>query len=187
MNPGELLTQKAFAERRGVGKSAVSNWKARGLLVMVAGENGKDLVDVAATEANLDLEIDTTRGRPISAPAKQAASGAGGEMGAVRLELIKAQTARRLLENDVYAGKLVALAEFEAKAADWGRRARERIQGVMRQNAKRLATMTDARAVLALLNDEVDKAFASLADEADAEGEVAADLAAAEPPIALEG
>lgn len=185
MNPVDLMTQKAFAERRGVGKSAVSNWKAKGLLVLVKGEGGKDLVDVVATEAKLDVEIDPTRGRPISAQAKPNA--AGGEMGAARLALTLATTARKVLENDVYAGKLAPVAEFEAMAAEWGRRARERVQGLMRQHAKRLATMTDARQILTLLTDEVDKAFAGLSVEAEAEGELESEPPPIDAALALEG
>jgi hypothetical protein len=180
------MTQTAFAKHRGVRKSAVSNWKAKGLLVMAPGPEGKDLVDVDATEVKLDTEIDTTRGRPISAAGKPALV-AGSELSQERLALMKATTVRKVLENDVYAGKLVPVAEFERAAADWARRCRERIQGLMRQHAKQLATMGDARQILAMLTDEIDKAFAGLAVEAEAEANFDIEPLPTEPDPGLEG
>lgn len=60
-------TQTAFAARRGVNRGTVSKWKDKGLLVLTAD----GLVDVEATEWNLDQRPATYRGgtthRPVRA------------------------------------------------------------------------------------------------------------------------
>lgn len=166
-----LVTQAEYAARRGVTKSAVSKWKAAGLLVTV--RNGRrDLVDVVASDQLVDESVDPLRGRPGVAPAPgQIGVAPTSDLGAVRLELIKAQTVRHHLENDRRAGELVALVEFEALAADWARRSRERMHAIVRQLAERLAARTEPRQIIALLSAEIDAAFDGLAMEAEAEAQ----------------
>lgn len=64
------LTQAEFARHRGVSKAGVTKWKGQGLLVMTAG----GLVDVEATEWNLDQRPASYRGgtthRPVRAAPK---------------------------------------------------------------------------------------------------------------------
>ncbi|MEG8021810.1 hypothetical protein [Sphingomonas aerolata] len=70
-----LMTKGEFAVHRGVGKSAVSNWAKKDLLVM--GEcptSGAIKVDVERTEARINARVDPMRGRPsaslpLAAPA----------------------------------------------------------------------------------------------------------------------
>lgn len=167
------MTQTEFATHRGVGKSAVSNWKRDGLLVFVTTDDGRELVDVAASDAILDDRLDPTRGRPSTA-------GIGGdlvggevkpvnELQAVRLDFMREQTIRKRLDNDKLAGQLVARAEFEARAADWARRVRERMQGLVGRHRERLAAERDPRALAAFLAGEIDAVFSALADDAEAE------------------
>ncbi|MBM3927382.1 MAG: hypothetical protein FJ335_02840, partial [Sphingomonadales bacterium] len=62
-----LMTKGAYAVHRGVGKSAVSNWSRKGLLVL--GEcptSGAVMVDVGRTDARINSRVDPTRGRPTN-------------------------------------------------------------------------------------------------------------------------
>ncbi|WP_430635034.1 hypothetical protein [Sphingomonas hankookensis] len=60
-----LLTKGEFALHRGVGKSAVSNWSKKGLLVMgECPETGAIKVDVERTDARINARVDPMRGRP---------------------------------------------------------------------------------------------------------------------------
>lgn len=190
------MTQTEFAAHRGVGKSAVSNWKARGLLAFAPADpgrpHGRQLVDVQRSDAAVNAAVDPTLGRPptaiASSPAAPALSenpaGASDGLANVRNELIRAQTVRARLQNEKLAGELVALVEFERRAGDAGRLARERMHGVARQLAERLAAETDPRSVLAVLAEAIDQAFADLADRLEAEAlaelEVDAELEAEE-------
>lgn len=68
--PAKAVTQAEFARMRGVSKKTVTVWKAAGLLTLTAA----GLVDVEATEWNLDQRPQTYRGgtahRPIKATPK---------------------------------------------------------------------------------------------------------------------
>jgi phage terminase Nu1 subunit (DNA packaging protein) len=167
-----LMSQSEFAAHRGVGKSAVSNWKKAGLVVFAEGEGGLLLVDVQRTNAKLNAKLDPTRGRPALG-AKQpglefdARPDRGDQLGDVRLELIKAQTTSKQLDNARRAGDLVPLAEAERKMAEMGRLARERMHSVARSLAERLAAVSEPRVIASLLGAEIDQAFGELADQVD--------------------
>lgn len=163
----ELVTQAEFARRQGVERSAVSKWKAAGLLVMVR-EGRKDLVDVAASVARIDAERDPTRGRPQGG-SPDAAGEQPTELQVVRLDLIREQTTRVRLENARKAGELVARVDAEATLATWARRTRERMQGLSRDLAERLAATGEARQVATILSESIDAAFEDLARDAEAE------------------
>ncbi len=188
-SPVVLMTKGAFAKRRGVGASAVSNWAKADLLVMAEdpANPAKLLVDVARTEARLNAKLDPARGRPraadsqpqadlpLAAPAGPAA--AGGSLADVRTDLIRQQTEKLQLDNARKAGDLVPLEEYARRATEFGRVARERMLSVVRSQAEWLAACKDPRAVVAQLEDEIERAFADLAAQiaSGAVGEVEAD------------
>ncbi len=179
-----LMTQVEYAGHRKVGRSAVSNWKKRELLVFAEGPDGSPMVDVTRSDARLNANVDPARGRPRKVATEPAyiaplapnsePSIRGQGLGEVRSDLVKEQVTRERLRNAKDAGELVPMAEFERLAAETGRKARERVQAVMANLAERLAVEGDARKVRLMLAAEIDHAFGQLADE------VVADEGAAE-------
>lgn len=202
---GELMSQSDFATRRGVGKSAVSNWKAAGLLVFAEAPGGKLLVDVERTEARLNAKVDPTRGRPTGAvgqlPLAAPAATAPEEMpvgrtaALVRVELAEEQLIEKRQKNAQAAGELLPYVELERRGVELCRSARERVNAAFRGMAERLAAETEVRAIMAIGLAEFDRVFVSLAEkfasgaatfeaddaaeDADAEKEVAAQIAEA--------
>ena len=206
---GELMSQSDFATRRGVGKSAVSNWKAAGLLVFAGAPGGKLLVDVERTEARLNAKVDPTRGRPtgavgqlpFAAPAPAPAPAEPGDLpkgrtaALVRVELAEEQLIEKRQKNAQAAGELLPYVELERRGVDLCRSARERVNAAFRGMAERLAAETEVRAIMAIGLAEFDRVFVSLAEkfasgaatfeadeaaeDADAEKEVAAQIAEA--------
>lgn len=169
-----LMTPAKFAARRGVQKSAVSNWKKKGWLVYAEGpDGGKPLIDVERSELKLNANLDPSRGRPttgqmtavsdlpVVAPAPPQNSG----LTDVRTDLIKAQTVGKTLENARRAGELVVFAEFERLAIENGRVTRERMIALARNLSERLAAEREPRQVSAILIEEIDKAFTELAEQ----------------------
>jgi len=207
VNSPRLMSKSEFAVHRGVGKSAVSNWAKASLLVMAEdpADPTKVKIDVARTEARLNAKIDPARGRPTKGvaqpagdlpPAPTSAPAAGGSLADVRTDLIRQQTEKLQLENARRAGDLVPLEEYARRASEFGRVARERMLSVVRSQAEWLAANRDARAIVAQLEDEIERAFADLAaqiasgqvadgidpdeDDADVQAEVAQALAEGE-------
>jgi hypothetical protein len=187
-----------FATWMNVGASAVSNWGKKGLLVFADDPDnpGKQLVDAEKSKLLISGTIDSTRGRPTNASRTSAeqgdqssASAGGREPKLSASEQLRHEEARerilgRRIENERTVGGLVPRAEYERRAGDLGRLARERTHGVIRQLAERVAAETDPRLISTLLIDAVDKVYTNLADEieADAQAELVADatLAAVE-------
>lgn len=179
MNSPRFLSKKDFAAHRGVGKSAVSNWVKKGWVVEAEDPaDGVIKVDVPRTEAKLNAYLDPARGRPKAAdsqvqgelPIAAAATGsraepAGGSLADVRTDLIRQQTERLLLENARRAGDLVALEEFTRRAAEYARVTRERMIAIVRTQAEWLASAKDPRAIVARLQDEIERGFTDLADQ----------------------
>lgn len=178
-----LMTQAEYAERHGVGKSAVSNWKSKGLLVFTAdpARPGKQLVDVTKSDLLVRGTIDPTRGRPRgeAGEAQQMPDDAGDEaprargpaptpMETARLEEMRERTTRRRIENERLVGSLVSIAEYERRAGDMGRLVRERTHGLIRQHAERLAAETDPRTIMVVLGEAFDALFNQVADEIEA-------------------
>lgn len=180
------MSQAEYAAYRGVGRSAVSNYKRDGLLVFVEGEGGKLLVDVTRTDAKLNAKLDPTRGRPTRAqiegvegaqaqpqalalPLAPAAQPVGDKLGEVRTDLLREQRIAARLKNAREAGQLVAFAEYERRSHEWGRLARERVLAAIQVQSEHLAAEREPRAIIALLTAEVDRVFAGLADQLDAE------------------
>lgn len=166
-----FMRLKDYAAHQGVLPSAVSNWKKEGLVVFGTAPATARLVDVAATDANLAQRRDPMRGRPISGAAPLVASApapdtqARNELGQVRTELLKAQTAGKLMENARLAGELVPLIEAERRISEIARLARERCKAAFRSEAERLGVETDRRAIMALCDETIDQAFAQMADD----------------------
>lgn len=175
-----LLNQADFARRRGVGKSAVSNWKKAGLIVFAEGEGGRLLVDVARTEARLNARLDPTRGRPIgndAGPMPELPMAARADddadegspvsqrtLAKVRAENAEEDLVGKRMKNAELARELVPAVEAERRLSDIGRMARERAQAEMRGIAERVAAERDTRAVMTLLDEAIDRAFHAVAD-----------------------
>ncbi|WP_010184767.1 hypothetical protein [Sphingomonas sp. PAMC 26605] len=171
-----LMTKGDFARHRGVGKSAVSNWAKKGLLVM--GEcptSGALKVDVERTEARINTRIDPMRGRPSagapSAPTPASEGGdfvSGGRTGAhVRVELAEEQLVSKRLANAERAGELGVQIELERRAGELGRIMRERIHSMFRSIAERLAAERDVRTIMSIGAAEIDGVFAQMANDAE--------------------
>lgn len=176
-----LMTKGQFAAHRGVGKSAVSNWAKKGLLVM--GEcpsTNAVMVDVERTEARINSRVDPMRGRPAaSLPAPSAAlpvdpgdaadaTLAGRSVAKVRAELAEENLVTLRLKNAERGKELAPRIELERRAAELGRVARERMQAMFRAIAERLAAERDARTIMAIGSAEIDRVFAELANDVEA-------------------
>ena len=174
----DLLTQADFAKRRGVGKSAVSNWKKAGLLVFAEDEAGRMFVHVARTEARLNSRIDPMRGRPATSPQSAAAElpmdgndGADGDgsvslrersLARVRAEVAEEDLVGKRMNNARAAGELVPAVEAERRLGGLARMARERVLSELRSKAERLAAEREPRAIMVLIEETVDRAFHAL-------------------------
>lgn len=176
MNSPRFLSKKDFAAHRGVGKSAVSNWVKKGWVVEAEDpSDGVIKVDVARTEAKLNAYVDPARGRPRAADsqpqgelpivpsAPTPASTGGASLANVRTDLIRQQTEKLQLENAKRAGDLVPIEEYARRASEYARVARERMISVVRSQAEWLASAKDARAIVAHLQDEIERSFADMA------------------------
>lgn len=189
----QLMTQVEFARHRGVGKSAVSNWKRDGLVVFAEGPGGRQMVDVGRTDARLNAKIDPMRGRPSTAsgqapdgeapalPLEQQPLPSGAPspptertLNAERIEQVREQRIGQAMKNAQLAGELVPLVEAQKRVAEVGRSARERMHAWFRSQAERLAAEKDVRQVMAIGESGIDQVFAELADAADS-GEFAGD------------
>lgn len=172
---GEFLSQSDFAARRGVGKSAVSNWKKAGMLVFAEVEGGRLLVDVDRTEARLNARIDPTRGRPTggvgqpvtAAPAVDTEVPLGNQRTAahVRIDLAEEQLIAVRQKNAQAAGELAPRAELNRRGAELGRAYRERMHAMFRSIAERLTAEREVRAIMAIGMAEIDRVCSDLADE----------------------
>lgn len=191
MNNPLLMTQGEFARRRGVLPSAVSNWKKKDLLVFAEGPGGKLLVDVVKTEARLNAKVDTTRGRPskgsgVSAPASGEAPAGPTDSGAPeptdnpRMALLQQNVIALTMKNMTAAGELVSREEYERRAAEMGRQIRDRVMGVVRDLADRMAVETEPRTIVALQQDAYDRMFGELATDIEQGVLASEDLAEAE-------
>lgn len=170
-----LMTQAEFAAHRGVGKSAVSNWKKAGLLVFAEGPDGKLAVDVARTDAKLNARIDPTRGRPTSAigeantPSELALDADTSlpsvrNAAAVRVEVAEEELVSRRMKNAEVARQLVPMVEVERRLGNLGRMARERVEAELRGRAEQIAAQRDPRSVMMLMVEACDTAFNAVAD-----------------------
>jgi hypothetical protein len=181
-----LMSQTEFARRHNVGKSAVSNWKAASLLVFADDPDrpGKMLVDAEKSDLLVRGSIDQTRGRPRASDQARAAAEPGetaepapyrapamSVTEAARHDEVLERTRSRRIENEKALGGLVSLAEYERRAADFGRRCREGVNALVRRLSERLAAETDPRQLVALVIVETDGLFDRLADELEAEAQ----------------
>jgi phage terminase Nu1 subunit (DNA packaging protein) len=193
-----LLTKGEFASHRGVGKSAVSNWAKKGLLVMgECPETGAIKVDVERTDARINARVDPMRGRPTGGLPLNAAVVEPAEEGGdprlavrsaalVRTELAEEQLVERRMKNARDAGDLAPRVELERRAAEMGRVARERMHAMWRAISERLAAERDVRAVMALGITEIDRVFAQLADDVERGALVADDATVEEAALEAE-
>lgn len=188
----QLMTQKEFADHRGVGKSAVSNWKKAGLVVLVEEPGTRRIkVDVHRTDAKLNAKLDPMRGRPPTAgPAEPPAPALPKEEGELalppggperplslndeRTAQVREQRIGNALKNAQMAGELVPLIEAERRVGEVGRAARERMHAWARSVAERFAAEKDVRTIMALAEEGIDQVFAELA-AASLRGEFAGD------------
>lgn len=193
----QLMTQAEYARHRGVRPSAVSNWKKAGHLVFGEDDDGKLKVDVVRTDARLNARLDPLRGRPSGsaltdpaesdegvAPALPLAGAKPSELNVERLEELRERRIGSALKNAQLARDLVPLIEAEQRVSEVGRAARERMQAWLRSVAERFAAERDARAIMTLGEEGIDRVFDELADAAESgvfadddgdEGETAAE------------
>ena len=188
-----LMSQAEYAAHRGVGKPAVSNWKKRGLLVLAEDPaTGRTMVDVARSDAKINGRVDPMRGRPsaaaaVNAPAPVTTGEAalpldaptGPNLADARLGLLSEQRVGTALKNAQIARELVPLVEYERRMSEIGRLIRERVQSAFRGMAERLAVERDPRVIMSIGEEEFDRVFGDLAD--DAEGDLFDDDDAAAP------
>lgn len=193
----ELLSQSAYAQHCGVGRSAVSNWKKDGLLIMV----GKK-VDVAASDAMRAGSVDPGKGRPrtsdgsAASPPAASGSGSGGPapgrtaktrtgqrdrvssaaempdtprtLEKVRMELVEEQRIAAAQKNAVAAGELAPVIAMERLLTEAGRMFLSVVKARLRGTAEKLAKADSHRAVMTLLDSTIDKAGAEVADRLEA-------------------
>ncbi|WP_010218861.1 hypothetical protein [Sphingomonas sp. PAMC 26621] len=172
-----LMTKGEFARHRGVGKSAVSNWAKKGLLVLgECPETSVLKVDVERTEARINTKLDPMRGRPTAGvplmPAPQSDDVVdllSGRRSAahVRADLAEEQLIGQRLKNKLAAGELAPAVELKRRSGELGRVCRERMHSMFRSIAERLAAERDARTIMAIGGAEIDQVFSDLADEVD--------------------
>jgi len=172
-----LMTKGEFAVHRGVGKSAVSNWAKKDLLVM--GEcptSGAIKVDVERTEARINARVDPMRGRPSAslplaapAPVEEGGDLLDGRRSAahVRADLAEETLASMRRKNAREAGELVPAVEMLRRSAELGRVCRERMHSMFRGISERLAVERDTRTIMAIGTAEINRVFAELADQVD--------------------
>lgn len=170
------MAKSAFAKRRGVAPSAVSNWIKRGVVIVRADERGRECIDVLRSEALLAGMVDSGRGRPTKAsltgeaPAEvEAESATVVPIGTRNLTNAKAdltdeQLYGQRMKNARDAGQLVALAEQVRRMSELGRLTRERIKSALRGAAERIAAEAEPRTTMVLLDELIDAVFADLAD-----------------------
>ncbi|MDP3853163.1 hypothetical protein [Phenylobacterium sp.] len=173
-----LMSQTEFAARHQVGKPAVSNWKAKGLLVFAPdpARPGKQLVDAEKSDLLVRGTIDPTRGRPRTSDQGEASAAqpettrappAPTAIEAARLDEMQQRTRRRRIETEQLLGNLVPLAEYERRAGDMARLVRERTLALVRQHAERLAAETEPRTIISILGEAFDAMFDQLAADID--------------------
>ncbi len=158
-----FMTQTAYADHRGVGRSSVSNWKKDGLLVMKDGK-----VDVIATDRIVDNAIDPMKGRPAGTPTGAGTGEQENTLASERLAEVRESRIGKALKNAQLAGDLAPVEEMQRTLTEAGRMIRDRMQAAFRNKAERLAAETETRTVLTLCSETIDEACASFADAIDA-------------------
>lgn len=171
MTAKSMMSQADYARHRPVSRFCVSNWKAKGLLVLIGGK-----VDVVATDAVLDARPETYHGRKASAKSS-AAPGKPAEPDAAdwqtwslaeatrRKEVLLVR--KRELEFQIACGKLVDADAVEScMRSDYAITAQRLLQ-LPSTLSPRLAAMRTAGEVEAFLRKEMEKALNQLSQEAD--------------------
>lgn len=173
------MTQSDFAKSRGVSKMAVSQWKKKGLLVFTSD----GLVDVAASTALIDSRPVVNRGgkaaRQTALP--EIEPGETPEQAAERLIVSgavpthsHAEAARikenylallRQLEYDRESGAVVEVEVVAQQVAEQFAVVRSRLLAIPSRVAPRIAVLTDAEEVRALIDEEVALALQELTIE----------------------
>ncbi len=177
-----LMSQAEFAAHRGVQKSAVSNWKKKGLIVFSEdpAQPGRLFVNVAQTEARLSSRVDPTRGRPRTSDAASASPPAaepgslpldgGGErkLADIRLDLLEEQRIGQRMKNMREAEELAPRQVMEQRLVEAVRAIFSRMASMHRGLAERLASATEPRAIVAILEEATDRMRTNLANRIDA-------------------
>jgi hypothetical protein len=179
----ELLTQAEFARYRDVDAAVVTRWKFRGKIVMSG-----NMVDKEASDALLAKRPPRYRGGTASQPAGSAAPANGileandatqplpQHFAAADWSLAEAQrkkevaiALKRQLDYETAAGKLVSAADVEAIVRSDYTTTVARILQIPSKVAPRVAAMSTATEVEALLHKEFVKALNGLSEAAGAE------------------
>jgi hypothetical protein len=163
-----FLSNGEYAKLRGVSKGMVSRWYAGGELVTQPHPTNKRayLIDVEKTD---QLHAATKNANKLKPQAQIIPDSALQEGAAIKLDTARITRDSAALDLAERLGQLVDLDIVEARRAREGRLIREKITDALTQQAARLATMTDARTISALIRDKIDTIFTNLAKELDDE------------------
>lgn len=144
-----FIRQAEFARLRGVSRATVWEYKSKGLLVMT--DDG--LVDVAASQARLQEQLDPARGG-VRTGAKKPAAGSRAYMVAKTAEM-EARAARQQLELRERAGELVEKDTVHRRGFTLARQAQEAMIAIPDRLASLIAAETDPAKVHELLSNEL--------------------------------
>lgn len=157
-----VMTQAAFARRRGVSRATVNEYKSKGYLVMT--DDG--LVSVDASEKKLADHLDPTRGGSRSSTPKKAAPKNTAFMSAKTREM-EAKAAKQEMDTCERAGELVWRADVERAAFTLARQIQDAGMAIADRLAAVLAAEGDAAVVHDKLSAELRDVFNGVADEAE--------------------
>lgn len=156
----EYVKQAEFARRRGVSRATVTEYKAKGLLVMT--DDG--LVDVAASEARLAASLDPVRGGDRTGAKKQPS--ADSRLAAARAEEAELRSARLRMELEKAAGNLVDADGVRRVGFTLARDAQEKLLAIADRLSSQLAVVSDAAKVHDMLTKELRLVCQELAKDA---------------------
>lgn len=146
----------------------VSQWYARGELVTQPHPTNPRayLIDVTKTDS---LHAATKNANKLKPQAQVLPDSSLQEGAAIKLDTARIARDSAALDLAERLGQLVDLEIVEARRAREGRLIREKVTDALTQQAARLATMTDSRAIAALIREKIDTIFAGIAKELDDE------------------
>lgn len=162
--PEQYMSQAEFSRRRGVSRATVTEYKAKGLLVMT----NDGLVDVAASEERLAASLDPARGGDRTHKKPAASNKPDGRFMVARVEEMEVRAARQRLALEQDAGLLVEKAAVERAAFTLARTAQEALIAIPDRLSTSLAAETDSAEIHRLLSAEIRAVCQGLAKSTDA-------------------
>lgn len=166
-----FLMRSKYAAHRGVSPSLVTKWGQQGMLVL----NDDGLVDVVATDAKLDAQLDRSRGgrggrpdRGRGTPAQDSREPSDGEpesFASARAKREAAQAGLAQLELRKRTGAMVDSGRVTLGETAVFTALRQRIETLPAALAARLAAESDVRKCHALMSAEIRDALNDLSDQ----------------------